>query len=307
MDLVNFDECRRIRGRGYRGNAGRKLAYLVEGNVWMVKFPGNTKDMQGKRLPSYTSSPISEYIGSKIYEFMNIPVHKTVLGKCEGKIVVGCRDFTDRGELLEYSQIKNTVDDEFISGSYGSSGQGERLSDILRIIEISEEFEGLRDEIRQRFWDMFVVDTFIHNNDRNNGNWGLLIGKYETSIAPVYDNGNAFFNKRNPSLFAKRLSDENAIKEDALNGRSFFLDDEDKRINPLVYMRQNRNKDCDAAILRFISKINMRQICDLIKEIPAEAYGLKIMEKEQRQFYIDLLKTTYEDGILPIARQIQGS
>ena len=154
---------------------------------------------------------------------------------------------------------------------------------------------------------MFVVDTFIHNNDRNNGNWGLLIGKYETSIAPVYDNGNAFFNKRNPSLFAKRLSDENAIKEDALNGRSFFLDDEDKRINPLVYMRQNRNKDCDAAILRFISKINMRQICDLIKEIPAEAYGLKIMEKEQRQFYIDLLKTTYEDGILPIARQIQGS
>jgi hypothetical protein len=30
MKLINFDECRRIPTRGYRGNAGRKQAYLYD-------------------------------------------------------------------------------------------------------------------------------------------------------------------------------------------------------------------------------------------------------------------------------------
>lgn len=30
-------------------------------------------------------------------------------------------------------------------------------------------------ELKQRFWDMFVVDALIGNNARNNGDWGVLV------------------------------------------------------------------------------------------------------------------------------------
>ena len=221
MEMIDFDACERVRGRGYRGNAGRKLPYLYDGGLWMVKFPGSTRNMAGAHLPSYTSSSVSEYIGSHIYEVLGIDVHETVLGRCAGKIVVGCRDFTEHATLLEYSQIKNTVDDEFISGSYGSSAAGERLSDVVRVIGACDEFEGIRDAVVKRFWDMFVVDAFIHNNDRNNGNWGLLVAGGSVTLAPVYGNGNAFFNKRGADLFRKRLDEERLLREDALSGRSF--------------------------------------------------------------------------------------
>ncbi len=293
MELVDFNTCERIKGYGYRGNAGRKLPYLYNGNVWMVKFPGSTKDMTGKHLPSYTSSPISEYLGSHIYETLGIDVHKTVLGQCEGKIVVGCRDFTQNATLFEYSQIKNTVDDTLISGSYGSSAHGERLSDVLRVIQTSDEFEGLREKVVERFWDMFVVDAFIHNNDRNNGNWGLLVSKYTLDLAPVYDNGNAFFNKRNPSLFKTRLSEETLLEEDALSGRSFFLDNDDKHLNPLEFFETTNDENCRTALKRFVARVDLAKIFAIIDDIPHKAFGQVVIEEQQREFYKELLEKTY--------------
>lgn len=235
MKLINFDECRRIPTRGYRGNAGRKQAYLYDNELWMVKFPQNTKDLKRAHLPSYTSSPLSEYIGSQVYALLGIPVHDTVIGQCQGKIVVGCKDFTVNGELLEFSQIKNTMDEDLITGSYGSSARGERLSDVLKVIDHAEAFTGLRDEVRRRFWDMFITDAFILNNDRNNGNWGLLLGRYTAKPAPVFDNGNAFFNKRTPSVLERRGSEPVLVEQDVFTGVSFFLDDNDHHIHPFFY------------------------------------------------------------------------
>jgi hypothetical protein len=297
--MIDFDACERVRGHGYRGNAGRKLPYLHEGGLWMVKFPGSTKNMAGAHLPSYTSSPISEYIGSHIYGALGIDVHETVLGRCAGKIVVGCRDFTEHAALLEYSQIKNTVDDEFISGSYGSSAAGERLGDVVRVIGACEEFEGIRDAVLGRFWDMFVVDAFIHNNDRNNGNWGLLVSGGCVALAPVYDNGNAFFNKRGADLFRKRLDEERLLREDALSGRSFFLDDADERIDPFAYLSETDDEDCIAALLRFAERLDLDEIFALVDEVPNKAFGLDVIHEEQRAFYKGLLQETYREGLLP--------
>lgn len=306
MELIDFNQCRRIMGRGYRGNAGRKLSYLYNGHPWMVKFPGTTKDLQGKHLPSYTTGPLSEYIGSQVYAALGIDVHETVLGICEGKLVVGCRDFTEQADLLEYSQIKNTIDDSILSGSYGSSAAGERLSDVLKILETSEEFAALRDSAIERFWDMFVVDTFIHNNDRNNGNWGLLVGRYETTLAPVFDNGNAFFNKRNPSLIDRRLADEKLVKEDALGSLSFFLDDEDHRIHPFKYLASTDNMQCIAAMKRFEQNLNLSEIDTIIESIPEFWNGIEVISPAQKAFYKAILKETYESGFKPVLAKLNS-
>ena len=42
---------------------------------------------------SYTTSPVSEYIGSHIYQSMGFPVHETKLGTYQNKVVVACKDF----------------------------------------------------------------------------------------------------------------------------------------------------------------------------------------------------------------------
>lgn len=298
MNIVNFETCEKVKRRGYRGNAGRKLPYLYNNSLWIVKFPSSTKEMKGNHLPSYTSSPISEYIGSHIYESLGIDVHETVLGYCEGKIVVGCKDFAVNKTLLEYSQIKNTISEDLIFGTYGSSSAGERLNDVLNVIKSSEDFADIRSEAIERFWDMFVVDAFIHNNDRNNGNWGILFDNYFIKMAPVYDNGNAFFNKRNPSLMKTRTEQENLIKEDAITGRSFFLDDNDKKINPLKYLETTQDEDCLSALKRFSERLDIDKINKVIDSIPNEAFGLSVIRDEQKEFIKVLLEKTYKEGLL---------
>ena len=291
MDIIDFPESERITGRVYHGNAGMKRAYLHDGVVWMVKFPQSTRNMTGKHLPSYTSSPLSEYIGSHVYASLGIPVHETVLGRCGGKVVVGCRDFATDSDLLDFHGIKNTVEEEFISGSFGSSAQGERLSDVLSVIEHADDFAGIRDEVRERFWDMFVVDAFIHNNDRNNGNWGLLVSRYTTTLAPVFDNGNAFFNKRDSSLARARLESEDDIANDVLNIVSFFTDDEDRHIHPLAYIESLQNAECTAALLRFAERVDLDAVRAIVDEIPETTFGLPVISPAQRELYESIMET----------------
>ena len=41
-----------------------------------------------------------------------------------------------------------------------------------------------------------MSDIFINNNDRNNGNWGILRNKDGVDrLAPIFDNGGSFQTK----------------------------------------------------------------------------------------------------------------
>lgn len=57
---------------------------------------------------SYTTSPLSEYIGSHVYEILGYPVHETRLGVKDHKLVVACKDFTNANvKLQEFREVKN--------------------------------------------------------------------------------------------------------------------------------------------------------------------------------------------------------
>ena len=53
------------------------------------------------------------------------------------------------------------------------------LSDIMEVIDEINNTKKfsivLNDNIKEKFWNMFIVDSLIGNTDRHNGNWGLLI------------------------------------------------------------------------------------------------------------------------------------
>ena len=220
IEIADLRDCAPS-GLFYGGRAGQKEGILINGEPWIAKYPRTTRDLVGKHLPSYTSSPVSEYLGSHIYGLLGIPVHETTLGYRAGKIVCACRDFTfPNARLFEFKEIKNALsDDDAGFSSAPSDGEVILLGDVLAAIETSDVLKKVPG-VRERFWDMFVVDAFIKNPDRNNGNWGVLMtAPMAYELAPVYDMGSSLFSKRSPSVAARRLGDEAAEHEDAFGWR----------------------------------------------------------------------------------------
>lgn len=296
----------------YGGLSGAKYGILMDGSRWMVKFPENTKNFPGKEkpghhIPSYTSSPVSEYIGSKIYESLEIPVHEVILGYRDGKIVAACKDFDPYHAMADYGKIKNAVTENDANLTGSSSRHGEVLDDVLTVIDTSDI---LRDtpNVRERFWDMFVTDAFIRNNDRNNGNWGVFInGDGTAALAPVYDNGNALFNKRNPSVAEKRLCNAADIIQDAIEtGTSFFMDINGRHIHPFSFIENMKNEDCNAAVLRFAGKIDLDKVRKIVDDIPCAAYGIEIITDAQKAHYKRMFEIICEKSIFPTAEKIQN-
>ena len=71
------------------------------------------------------------------------------------------------------------VDSFVAQNDSNHSGGGGCLEDVLFTIENAPLLKGSQ-TIKQRFWDMFVVDAFIKNNDRNNGNWEFF--NFQTEV-----------------------------------------------------------------------------------------------------------------------------
>lgn len=295
-------------GRLYGGRAGRKEGILIDGEPWIAKYPRSTRDLQGRGLPSYTSSPLSEYLGSHIYQLLGIPAHETCLGYRDGKIVCACRDFTYPDlTLYEFNKVKTTMSDDTREGFHGSPSDGETvyLSDVLGTIERSPLLADIGG-VRERFWDMFVIDALIKNPDRNNGNWGVLWDGTDYTLAPVYDNGSSLFSKRSDSLFERRANDETAVEQDAFgtNISAYLImngEGEVHHIHPFDYMCQTANPDLAAAVKRIVQKMDFKGIERLFNEVPLEAYGWSILTDTTRDAQLKLIRKRFEEGLLPLA------
>lgn len=66
-------------------------------------------------------------------------------------------------------------------------GFGTDLCGVLTVIDEQTLFN--KDILKKFFWQMFIVDSFVGNFDRHNGNWGFLINKgtNKVEIAPIFD------------------------------------------------------------------------------------------------------------------------
>ena len=303
MNVVNLDAYPES-GLYYGGRAGQKVGILIEGEPWIAKYPRSTRDLKGKHLPAYTSSPLSEYIGSQVYALLGIEAHETMIGYRRGKIVCACKDFThpDR-RLFEFKDIKNSLSDDETGdfASAPSDGESIFLTDVLATLSISELLR-TTPGVRERFWDMFVVDAFLKNPDRNNGNWGLLRSSSgEWSLAPVYDLGSSLFSKRSDSLAVARAHREADLDEDAFgtNVSCYRVMDgggQSHAIHPFEYMAKSRDPELMAAKERFLSAVDMDAIDALLDEIPTEAFGCTVLADERRDAHKKLLRYRLEHG-----------
>ena len=311
MNILNLDNAPLSdRNGSYGGAAGSKEGILIDGQYWLVKYPQNTRSMKGN-VTSYTTSPLSEYIGSHIYGLLGYAVHETMLGMRNGKIVVACKDFCIYpGELREMRTLKNTYNEKLealLEREVTSTGDA-HLVDLTEILlqldynPILSHVSGLKD----LFWDMVLIDGLINNNDRNNGNWGLLYRDGKFQIAPIFDNGAAFSNKATEATLSARLNDSQKMENSALNTVSVYANDGKhytfKKLlwDCLSYPQFREAVKRNAALVQE----KMPQIQKFIEQIPESYNGISVCSSVRKAVYLQEMQLRFDKLLLPVLEKI---
>ncbi len=261
----------------YKGSE-KKKTLIYNNKKYLVKFPDPVRE-KSKNI-SYINNAFSEYVGSNIFKMVGFKVQNTILGKYEykgkEKIVCACEDFTDNENILyEFENLAlSTNPDKKIETE---------LNDIMEVIEESKIIN--IEETRQKFWDMFVIDSLIGNTDRHNGNWGFLLNKNtgEVEISPIYDCGSAL----NPMIEDEEIKNlnETELKNLAINNYS-CLKENGKKINYMTYIKQMKNEECNNSIKRIFANININEIDDFIDNV-------ECMSKIRKEFYKKIIEKRY--------------
>lgn len=244
MNLIDCNDLRVEEYRMYGGATGPKFGVWYNGKLYMLKMQQNVRQRGFKNVEiSYANDPISEYIGSHVYELCGIPVHETLLGEYKGKMCVLCRDYSYPGRVIEFREWRNRIIDEEVIQHY--SGMSSKISDIMQVIDKIDAFN--KSEVKQRFWDMFVVDALIGNTDRNNGNWGFQVNGDNLELYPVYDCGGCLNNKKSDEQMRDLLMSGD-YRKFAYDFTTSIMDDSGHRINPLHYIRDSRSTEVGLAL-----------------------------------------------------------
>lgn len=270
----------------YKGSE-KKKTLIYNNKKYLVKFPDPVRE-KNKNI-SYINNAFSEYIGSNVFKICGFEVQNTILGKYnyngKEKIVCACEDFTDNENVLyEFENLAlSTNPDKKIETE---------LNDIMEVIEENKMIN--TEKTKQKFWDMFVIDSLIGNTDRHNGNWGFLLNKATGKVrfSPIYDCGSAL----NPMLEDEEIEKINEIelKNIAINCYS-CLKENGKKINYITYIKQMRNEECNKAIKRLFVNINIDEINNFIDNVESMSIARKEFYKKIIEKRYEILKETYEN------------
>lgn len=260
---VDFTHCKWVTGKAYSGANGKKIAVEYEGQQYMLKFPPS-----GQSKPtelSYINSCFSEHIACSIFNMLGVLAQETMLGTfrvgSKIKTVCACRDFTADGkQLFDFCSIKNTILDS------DSNGSGTELSDILETIEKQQFVEPNR--LLEHFWEVFVIDALLGNFDRHNGNWGFLYNPVlkTTDLAPIYDCGSCLLPQADENVMHNVLEHEDALHKRVFQFPTSAVKWNGRKINYYDFLMKAENADCNKAIKRIYSRLEMEKINHFIEE-----------------------------------------
>lgn len=302
IDIIDFDNCTE-NGRMYGGKAGSKLGIIYNGENWILKFPKSTKGMRTKDI-SYTTSPLSEYLGSQIYKILGYDVHETKLGIKDEKLVVALKDFTESGFVFrEFSEIKNYYNKRLEEILDETISETDDHGSCLSAIKIHLEYNPMLNKIKgasDRFWDCVIVDGLINNNDRNSSNWGIMTNeKGESKLAPIYDNGGSFSNKMSEIQIEKMLGDENRLFISSTSTTTGYV--EDGKSISFFDMMQRNDPELIEALQRVVPKISVKmpEIKDLFASLPNSYKGISVISEGRKEFYLKGMEIRLKQILVP--------
>lgn len=312
MEILDLNSCEYSNRHGsYGGMAGDKDGIIFNNEFWIVKYPKSSRQFNSKLSVTYVSSPLSEFIGSHIYEILGYDVHKTILGYRNDKLVVACKDFRGKNEdLREMNKIKNAANKELaeiyqnISFTSSSTGDRVQLQELLLHLKNNIILAKVSD-VTQRFWGTAVIDILIDNNDRNNGNWGILYNSDTDNyrLAPVYDNGNSFSNKASDFDIEKYLEEPDL--ENRLIGSRTAYDYNGKTLSAKKLLDFD-NEDLKSALIKIIPIIEQKMslICAFIDDIPECYNDIIVCSKPRKTYYKLGLQKRFDKLLYPTYKRI---
>ena len=151
------------------------------------------------------------------------------------------------------------------------------------------------DAIKTRFWDMFIVDALIGNWDRHNGNWGFLYNNStdEVVLAPVFDCGSSLYPQADDELMTRILNNKNEFNHRVFDIPMSAITYNGKKINYFNFLSEGKFEDCNTALKRILSRIDMKKIYEIIDDTPT-------VTDIQNEFYKTML-TARKERILDFA------
>lgn len=296
------------RNGGYGGNAGCKDGIIINDECWMLKYPKRRKGEAGELI--YDTAPLSEYIGSHIYQILGMDSQETILGIKQDKLVVACKDFCPKSftDLREVRTLKNVYCKEV------SEGRKEILLPPYNahLISMEELFLHMQynpilaqvTDAKKRFWEQFVVDMFIGNNRRTDSDWGLLWEDDIYRLAPVYDNGGAFFYKASEDELSAVLSDDNML-QGYINSKEMIYCLKGQRIQPQDLL-EIEDRIFYSVVLDLVPMMRdrMQDIKTFIENIPEEYEGIPICSQNRGLVYIKAMELWLEQWLIPVYEKV---
>lgn len=302
--IYNLDDCPvSDRNSSYGGNSGDKEGILIDGEPWLVKYPIDAAYLHNTGGLTETLTPLSEYIGSHVYQILGYDTHETILGLRDDKIVVACKDFcSEQSKLLEFRVLKNTHNKDLteklkLSHSLHSTGAAHlvNLMDLKLHLAFNPSLQKING-LKERIWNCIIIDGLINNNDRNDGNWGIVRENGKDRLAPVYDNGASF----SPKVSDERLRSKLIKPMDMCNGVTIYSIDGETNLRFADLLKLN-DQDIQEAIQRVVPRIKEKlpDMVDFIEHIPHVYQGHEIISEIRQQEYAAELKVRTEKLLVP--------
>ena len=118
---------------------------------------------------------------------------------------------------------------------------------------------------------MFIVDAFIGNWDRHNGNWGFLYNNKtdEVSVAPVFDCGSCLYPQADENVMRMTLDNPSEMDFRIFEIPLSTIKQNGEKIRYFDFISSLQNIECNAALKRITPRIDMHRIDTLIDETPA--------------------------------------
>ncbi len=315
MKIFDFSDCEYSNRNGsYGGAAGDKDGILINGEPWIAKYPKSNEGMaKSDKLSRTTQTPLSEFIGSHIYGILGYPVHETLLGIRNNFVVVACKDFCDeKTRLLEMRTLKNIHIAEMnqkyqLDLHETNDNHLVDLNELFLHFERNPEISKIKG-VAERFWDQVVIDGLIGNNDRNNGNWGILATGNNRDLAPIFDNGASFYPKKSTFAIEQllKLSEEDQTRNNSNIQEPFTLDGEHHlNYKAMLNLDESQIPEKQVELLKkaiakncILVEEKLPEIISFMKSVPNEFNGYEIITEPRREYYLKSFITRFNEVLL---------
>ena len=171
----------------YGGNAGLKRGVIIDDKNWLLKFPQETSTFDNVTI-SFTTSPLSEYVGSHIYQLLGYTAHNTMLGYFSNKEL---NDIVTDVDIFMEKKIIEKIKELFPKHSIYSEEKGkiEGDSDYVWFIDPIDGTINFAAGI-----PLFSTSIALKQNDETI--FGLVIDYNQKDVYYAFKNQGAFCNNK---------------------------------------------------------------------------------------------------------------